>query len=266
MDLRAPAQHSSPAPALLTRVGRLAGGGFRVVAALRQGKPIHPVGVVARARVVRYGTPDAQRWGSTWLDLPGEHEGLVRFSRSVGLPSALPDVLGLALRLEPSGPAAHPHDLLLAGSRPEPGLRHLPAPSWDALGAFYGSLLPYRAGSHDVLLAAEPVMPSGGPRPTAGSPDEVAAVLEAGAVRFRLLVSGPLGSWHPVGHLDLQRADDDRLDLPLRFDPVRNPLPDLAPTAAHAALRRPAYADARTVPVPGQQPDALAATLDPLVA
>jgi hypothetical protein len=55
----------------------------------------------------------------------------------------MPDVLGLALRLNPPAGHQYPHDLLLGASRPEPGLRHLPLPGWDALGTFYSTVLPH---------------------------------------------------------------------------------------------------------------------------
>jgi len=72
-------------------------------------KPLHPRGVVLPATVHRYGAPAA--FGVPWLDEPGSQPALVRFSRGGGLPTPLPDVLGIALRIDPDG---DPGDLLFA--------------------------------------------------------------------------------------------------------------------------------------------------------
>src|SRR3954451_10255298 len=65
-------------------------------------KPLHPVGAVSRGTLHRYGlTPSV---GVKWLDEPGQDKVLVRFSRALGLPGPLPDVLGLAVRIpQPAG-------------------------------------------------------------------------------------------------------------------------------------------------------------------
>src|SRR5690242_5558932 len=72
-------------------------------------KPLHPHGVVRPATVRRTGCPET--FGVPWLDEPGSDDALVRFSRGGGLPAVLPDVLGIALRIDPWG---RPGDLLFA--------------------------------------------------------------------------------------------------------------------------------------------------------
>jgi hypothetical protein len=125
---------------------------FDAMTRLRHGKPIHPRGIVARAVVKRTGSTYG-RWGVPWLDEQGTDVGIVRFSRAAGLPAPVPDILGLALRLEAAGTQ---HDLLLATTGMRPGWRHVLCPRRHALRAPYGSLLPYDAAEHKVLIAAVP--------------------------------------------------------------------------------------------------------------
>lgn len=73
---------------------------FRRLAQLRDAKALHPKGTVHEATVHVTGGP-----------LPlGEHRAIVRLSRGLGLPDALPDVVGLAIRLVDLD-----QDLLLSG-------------------------------------------------------------------------------------------------------------------------------------------------------
>ena len=48
-------------------------------------------------RLVRTGSGEPS--GVPWLDAVGEDEVLVRFSRAIGLPRALPDIHGIAMRV-----------------------------------------------------------------------------------------------------------------------------------------------------------------------
>lgn len=203
--------------------GTVLGGVFGALARLRRGKPLHPHGTVYDAVLHRTGSPEP--WGAEWLDAPGEDRGLVRVSRSVGLPQPLPDVFGLALTF--SGPAGDRHDLLLATTGLRPGARFVLLPRRDPFAVPYSSILPYRAPRGLVLLAAMPVAGPG-----------------AGA-RFRLLTAAPAGRWQGFATLDLTGRADPAPHRPIRFDPVRYVLPGLAWPPALAQLREPAYAAAR---------------------
>jgi hypothetical protein len=210
---------------------------FDAMARLRHGKPIHPRGIIARAVVTRRGSPDG-RWGVGWLDEPGTDVGMVRFSRAAGLPAPAPDVLGLALRLEAVGTQ---HDLLLASTGMRPGWRHVLFPRRHALRAPYGSLLPYDAAGHKVLLAAVPQADA----PCGVSDIDVARALATGSHTFRLMVATLRGDWTPFAQLTITRNDEDVLDVPIAFDPVLNPLPDLPLAQPFRSLRQPAYHAAR---------------------
>ncbi|MDP9417999.1 MAG: phosphodiesterase, partial [Actinomycetota bacterium] len=180
-------------------------------------------GTVHPASLRRYGA--ASRWGAQWLDEPGEDHGVVRVSRSVGLPPPWPDVLGLSLRFPGSGGAMH--DLLLATTGLARPTRYLLTPRRDPGAATYSCLLPYRthAGSL-VLLAARPVV-RGAPRPR---------------LVFELCIATPAGEWSPFGELTVSTEEE----LPdVSFDPIRNPLPGLYLPGALARLRESAYVGAR---------------------
>ncbi|PRX47750.1 hypothetical protein B0I33_105332 [Prauserella shujinwangii] len=203
--------------------GAALGGVFGTVARLRHGKPLHPRGRVYDAVLRRTGS--SEPWGAEWLDAPGEHHALVRFSRAAGLPRPLPDVLGLALTF--NGPAGDRHDLLLATTGLRPGARFVLLPRRHLFAVPYGSLLPYRAPRGLVLLAAVPM----------------AAV--AGDTTFRLLAASPVGRWREFATVDIAGHRFPAPDQAIRFDPVRHPLPGLTWPPALSRVREPAYAVAR---------------------
>ena len=138
---------------LMTAAGSVLGGLSAAAALLRHGKPLHPAGTVYDALLRRTGT--ARRWGSAWLDEMGEDRGLVRLSRAVGLPAAVPDILGLrflARRRATAPPVQSPRteeptrpDLPASGAA-------LPAPSADPAT---GSLPPSSAHDPDRIRQPE---------------------------------------------------------------------------------------------------------------
>ncbi|MGZ6826687.1 MAG: hypothetical protein ACXVGH_07825 [Mycobacteriales bacterium] len=195
---------------------------FGTLADLRRSKPLHPQGSVVAGRLLRTGS--STRWGVPWLDERGEHDCLVRFSRSVGLPEALPDVLGLALRFRDEQGV---HDLLLASTGDAPVLRHVFLPRRDPAAAHYGSSFPYATPRGPVLLGAVP-LPA-----------------QDGTLRFALRAASVLGAWTPFGTLQVQPDPGDASDELVDLDAVCHPLPGLALLPALARLREPSYAAAR---------------------
>ena len=156
MDVLAP-------PAALTAV--TAG----LVARLRRAPALHPRGTVQRCTVEVSGEA---RVGSRLLDEPAVHHGVVRLSRSAGLPPPLPDVGGLALRLPGLGVGDEPLDLLFSTA-----WRWVFVPS--AVSRTSSSLVPFRTGTgRRVLLGARP-----------------------DGDGFDLLVASPLGPWRSWGRL-----------------------------------------------------------------
>jgi hypothetical protein len=203
--------------------GKALGQVFGAAAALRRKKPLHPRGSVVPIRLVRGGLYPGL--GVPWLDEPGIDTGIARFSRSVGLPSALPDILGLAIRLEAPG---QQHDLLLATTGRRPVARSVLVPRSTPLTATYGSLFPYETPQGNVVFAAWPV-----------------SLASHAPAAFTLAVATPVGAWHEFAVLELQEEPQQASDETLDFDPVLHPLPGLALSRRFAALREPAYASAR---------------------
>lgn len=216
--------------------GRVLSGAFGVLANIRGGKPLHPHGVLYDAVVRRTGA--SQRWGAEWLDEPGVDGGVARLSRAIGLPEAAPDILGLALTF--TGPDGERHDMLLATTGTLPGVRHVLFPRYDPRTAPYTSLLPYQTPAGLTLIAATPTLPPEQP---------------AGVAGFRLQVAGLLGSWQQFGVLELTERPEGSSDEPVRFDPIRHPLPGLRWPGPLNELREPAYAAARRAPAAKQAAD-----------
>jgi hypothetical protein len=201
----------------------------------RRGKPMHPRGAVLDAVLERTGGPAG--WGVPWLAGSGDEAVLVRLSRGAGLPSPLPDLLGLAVRLPgPDGPV----DLLLSTTGRGRLTRWVPVPRRDAV-AVYGSIMGYRTAAGAVFLAA---LPDPGAGPVTAEPEPLAAAACSGRLAFTLAAARGTGEWYPFARLRLL-APVPAGDPDLRFDAVRNPPPGLVPDGPMARFRAPAYAAAR---------------------
>ncbi|WP_165978593.1 DUF1990 family protein [Actinomadura darangshiensis] len=209
---------------------------FALAARLRE-RPLHPRGLVVEATLILHGT--SRYWGVPFLDDRAELPGQVRLSRALGLPSALPDVLGLALRWRQprTGGTQATAELLLATTGHARLGRHLlrPARRWSP--AFYGSLLAHRAGDRRVLVGAAARRAQrvpGGLGPLARALDERPLLLD-------LLVATEFGPWERFGELRLHgpaRTDDSE---PTRFNPALNPVPELPPAGLLQQVRGPTY-------------------------
>ena len=192
-----------------------AGLAMGALAAVRRGKAVHPQGEVYEATLRVPGAAHAPRAASL-LARPGEHRAIVRFSRSLGVPRPLPDLLGLSLRvLDAYGRDRH-QDLLLVTSIDRPVLRHLFVPARGIADRVYSSSLPYRAGDEEFVIGALPLS----------------------GQRFQLAVSRR-GNFAPVADITIGRRLDDVADA-LRFNPF-NTGGGLEPTGLLNALRRRAY-------------------------
>ena len=190
---------------------------IRTMAALRPAaKPLHPEGVIVTGTLERRGS--AVSSGSAWLDEPGRDEVVARVSRAIGLPDAVPDIHGLAVRVPtPAGVG----DLLFAST------------GWGLLGRFvltFGggpesrpmtTLLPYRTAEGPALLG----------------------VRAYGAQVYEMSWCRPRGEWHAFAELRL--SDDEAPNRGMSFDPVRNQLPGLTQYAWVRRLREPSYRTAR---------------------
>lgn len=200
---------------------------FRLASRVRGERAIHNRGRALTGRL----TVSGGGTGVPLLDEPGSYDVLLRFSRSVGLPARLPDILGLAVRvLDAHGPGRH-QDLLMDSTLEPPLLRHVPLPRFDHLGVTYGSLFSHDVGGGRLLVGARALPGS----PAATALDEVPE-----DVGLALLVATPYGPWRQVGVL---RADGE-LPAPqgrrTRFSPV-NSGGGLGPPKLLASWRAQAY-------------------------
>jgi len=145
----------SPLDVLARTTGALLATGTRALGATwHRVKPLHPEGALRRATITRLGGPI--RSGVPWIDDDGEDEALVRVSRALGLPESLPDIHGLAIRVEPAG---RPADLLLASTGLGRVTRFVLTAAKRPSGRPLTSLLPYRSPRGPLLVAAAPDSP-----------------------------------------------------------------------------------------------------------
>lgn len=211
-------------PTLAAVAGRGLAVLFFVLGKVRRGrgKALHTRGELVRAQLRRRGARHI-RTRVDWLDAPGVDDVLVRLSRSIGLPSPLPDVLGLAMRIA-VGPDRH-GDVLLATTGTGVAGRFLLRPARDMRKTAYSSLFPYRTVTGPLLLAAFPSSARFG--------------------QFDLAWARPTGSWVVFGTLELLDAPGGASDAAVSFDPVLNVIPGLEPYDWSLQLREFSYAAAR---------------------
>ncbi|HEX5858876.1 MAG TPA: hypothetical protein VFY91_12285 [Microbacterium sp.] len=205
---------------------------FRAILLLRRPRPIHSRGRVLRGELT--WLEGAVPSGIRWIDEPpdGSVPVVARLSRSVGLPAALPDVIGLALRVDAGG---RPADIELASTGLGIPSRFLLTLHRSPSRARFGTLLPYRSPRGAVLVCALPdpadVLPAGG--------DALDGALARGW-RLRVCHATATGRWHPFAMLSLRPAEEQD-DAGLRFDAVRHPLPGAETYPWARALREPSY-------------------------
>jgi hypothetical protein len=213
---------------LLRVASDVAGRGIAVVFAaiklVRRPRPLHPRGELFEGHV-EWLSNTRKFAGISWIDSPpssGRQNVTLRASRSVGFPRPLPDVIGLAFRLETEQGDA---DIELASSWLGVPGRFLLRPAQRATGNF-SSVMPYRGEFGPVEIAAR----------TSGRRD--------GRWDIELLHATSTSKWRrfAVVHLNA-RPLPDRADL--RFDPVLRPLPGAGTYAWARRLRERSYAVAR---------------------
>ena len=209
---------STPAPLL--------GALFRTLTALRGRRVFHPYGVAFIATIVANDR-------STVVP-PGRWNAKVRISRGAGIPEPLPDVHGLAMRVQlPEGP----EDVLLATvAGASPFARRVLMPTGGAHARF-ASLLPFDtergrrligATTHDAVGSLA-WLRADNPLPT-----------------FDIVEAQPAGDWYATGTLYLNRRLNEDEAAALRFDPSRTPA-RVSPAGLLNALRPTVYEESRRV-------------------
>lgn len=197
---------------------------FRAIKVGRPDRPIHPQGLGLQGELIRTGN-FAGDSGLDWLDTSGSDVVEARFSRSIGLPQGVPDILGLALRITPSGGSIA--DVLFASTGWRLPGRYLLVPKLDVGGATLTTLMPYRGTKGPVLLGLRTIsLPEGS--------------LTDGEWVLGLYWAKPTGAWHQCGELRL-RASLLPSDTPLRFNPLENQPPGAQTYAWTRRLRERSY-------------------------
>lgn len=197
------------------------GAGFGLVAKVRRTKPLHPIGV-AGIGSLQVTAPDPSL-GVPLLARTGTHSCLVRWSRSAGLPAPLPDVEGLAIRVQDSE-GAEPADLLFASTGLGSVRRFVLAPRRPDAHGPASTILPVASAAGPLLFAVEPVESTDEPPDT-----------------WDLAVAVGRGAWRTVGRLTAVWGHD----RPTRFDPIQHQLPGTRQYPVVQVLREPAYFFAR---------------------
>lgn len=194
---------------------------FALLARLRNAPAVHP-----RAQSFD-GSLTIEPTG--WPLPAGSHRTLVKFSKGAGTPGALPDVLGIALRVEL---AEGRWDVLFSSSGDGRLTRWIPHPARSWTSATYCTLSPYAAGDRRFWLLLAPV----------GTTPSRPPVVEKPPTEFTLSVAGRTGPWTAIGRLTVGAARPDRPAI----DPVLNHPEDLDLAPAWLRnLRELAYAGSR---------------------
>ena len=206
----------------LPRAASAAGGailaaGTHALASLRPArKPLHPEGEVVRGRIFRRGSDE--QTGVAWIDEQGEDDVVVRRSRAIGLPGRLPDIHGLALRVQSDGGTG---DILFATTGLGRITRFVLTASRHPRTRPLTTLLPYETDRGPLVLAADGV----------------------GSGSYDLSWARGSGEWHQFAVLLLSTVRSDDSDI--SFDPVRHQIAGLRQYPSVRRLRAPAYLRAR---------------------
>ncbi len=176
---------------------------------LRGKRILHPDGVGFRGVL----TPLDRALGGTGLGT--ESPVTARLSRAIGLPEALPDLLGLAFRVPDAfGPGQH-QDVLMTSCGSTPFGHRLFLPARGFLDRPYTTLLPYELHGRRVVLEADT---AGGKRRATRLRDlrrTAAAPLE-----YELSARAVGGAAQPLAHLSLQTRLADEEAERIGFDPT----------------------------------------------
>ena len=214
---------------------------FRLLAVLRRGRSLHPVGVGYRARLEVTGV--AGPWSGVRLLAPGaRYDAVVRFSRGAGLPEPLPDALGVAVRLPDAYGRGRAQDFLVTSSADLPLARRLLFPGRSFLHRSFSSALPYRVGGQEVVTVLRPQL-ARWPR-TGRALADLSSAAATGQLVFELRLAGSLGRSRTVGLLAVGDPLDPAATEALRFNPWTTG-EDLRPVGRLNRLRRPSYRESQ---------------------
>lgn len=155
-----------------------------------------------------------------------------RVSKAIGLPGAVPDIAGLAWRMQPDRPT--PWDVLLASTVRS---RLLLAPTTRWTDTVFSSLMPFGHEGGVWWIRARLTTEI----QVAGLPlDAIRSHLRSTGVEFLIEQAVGTGDFLPVARLTLHRPheEDISFDPVLHTDPTVRPLPQWLTDFRRAAYRR----------------------------
>lgn len=186
---------------------------LKLGSALRHRRVFHPVGVMAGGALERLAPPSQ--------GLPIESsEVIARVSKGAGLPGALPDIAGLAVRIPPRPFDATPWDLLLASAVARVVLR--PVVSWR--DASLSSLMALRYQGRYWWVRARMTSEIG---ENGLSLDAIEAHIRRGEVEFGIEQACGRQGFEPLAHLTLNDLLPDDASRHTAFDPTTHSCSDV---------------------------------------
>jgi hypothetical protein len=179
--------------------------------AIRHRRVFHPLGVLAAGRIERVAPPGR--------GLPVESADVLgRLSKALGVPGALPDLIGLAWRMPPRADATTPWDVLMvsAGSGLLTRFALRPTVTWT--GTTLSTLMPLRRADGWWWLKAEMTTELRG-----GLSLEIARdAIDGEGVVFEVQQAHGTGPFEPLAELTLTTVIPTDEDHDVSFDPTRN--------------------------------------------
>lgn len=195
---------------------------FAGLSAGRRKRIFHPRGPAFEGTVTFHeGNP---------LPFAGAERALVRMSRAAGLPQALPDLFGLAMKLPDVG-----QDLLLVTAGEDPVTRHLLVPTTGFFRRPYSTVLPFELRDELIVIGARPdplLVPL-----SRQDVDDLGPLVATGRLRFDL-------TWGRAGTGEVETFASLVVDRPHDGDVVFNPFnshPSLRPAGGLNRLRKESY-------------------------
>lgn len=213
---------------------------FGALARARRSRSMHGPGVAYRCRV-RIDPPAGLVSGAPFFAREASYDATIRFSRGIGLPQPLADLLGVAVRVHAAHPDGAPQDLLVTSSGGRRGTRRLLLPARDGFfGQWFSSVLPYRVGDVTTVLGLRAATPPAG---EGTDFERLAATHARGDLVFVLALAARAG-WTGVGrvHVGARLPDDEATAL--SFEPWTSG-PGIRPVGVLNLLRSAAYPASR---------------------
>lgn len=198
---------------------------FKLLAWLRRSRAVHPKGVAYSGTV----TFDAPGLGTIYT-LGRPYAVTIRFSRSVGLPDALPDISGIAVKVTAPGIE---HDYLFATCAPGRLGKYLLLPTRYTDTLQYSCGFPYLYKGNHAMVGAV-VLQSSKRR----NSQEGFRALEG--IRIDIQLATMTGTWQRIGTARVGIPLPQTTGEPLRYNPW-NAHQVLKPTGILNSIRRRAY-------------------------